>query len=220
MSWSVGSSRRRSSGSEVTTACPCCRAQATTEAPTISLVRVVPQIRPASRARTSSRGSTATSSVSTSFASRACRLPSRHACASAPAGMTIAMPRARAPCRSNWIRRSPRAMAISAPASRVRPFIALAVPRSCASASGRVRARPIAVLPQSEVLLIPGARFRVARRETPSCSSLLSLRRCTRSRSQRAHVGPRAARSPPRVPANSRRSSRNECQSYPQYDCT
>jgi len=116
------SKRRRSVTSEVAMAWSWARAHRTTEASAISRVPVAPHSCPAARAPRSSSASIETRAAPKRRASRACRRPSRQACASAPDGTEIPSFSSRDRSNSKTTKRSPRWKASNAPASSVSPF--------------------------------------------------------------------------------------------------
>ena len=118
----VGSRRRMSSGSLVTTRRPRVCAQSTTVASITSVVPLAPQSWPADRAPKSSSATTSTAPDPSSLARRAWRRPSRQTCPITPTGTDTGSARSRARTMKPTAVRSERSNAMSAPASRVAPI--------------------------------------------------------------------------------------------------
>lgn len=120
----VGSRTSRSARSELITVASCRRAVSTTVASMTSVVPAVPHSTPAARAPGSVSGSTRTSRALSSRPSLAWRPPPLHAWPTTPAGTTTARCCRRATSITAAVSRSPRSIAIRAPASRTKVNVA------------------------------------------------------------------------------------------------
>ena len=118
----VGSSRRKSSGSLVTTRWWRERAQSTTEASITSAVPATPQSWPAALAPRSSSATTAQELDPRSRARLAWRRPSRHTWPTTPAGTTNGSLRSRVRAIRRTTLLLPRSKPTRAPVSKVRPL--------------------------------------------------------------------------------------------------
>src|SRR5579875_3680830 len=141
----AGSRARRSPASEVMTGWPARRAQMTTWASAMSEVPLAARRRPVLVASTWSRLTRSVAGWRIRRARRAWRSGRRIAWASTVAGIVTAAPVSRARASRTRTRRSPRSMAISAPASKVTPGIRRRTCRAGGDAEDSVGPGPFVV---------------------------------------------------------------------------